>query len=69
MNFIFNKNTNTFFGRNGYLLVISAWLFTLSFIIDNYWSRTSTIKTVAQTIQKNIIKKQRKSEIFFENKA
>ena len=69
MNFNFNKNTNTFFGRNGYLLVISAWLFTLSFIIDNYWSRTSTIKTVAQTIQKNIIKKQRKSEAFFENRA
>ena len=69
MNFIFNKNIHIFFKRNGYLLVLSAWLFTLSFIIDNYWSRTSTIKTVQQTIQNNIIKKQRTSDALFGNKS
>jgi two-component system, NtrC family, nitrogen regulation sensor histidine kinase NtrY len=54
------KNTNNFFGRNGYLLVASAWLFTLSFIIDNYWSGSSTSKAVRKEVQKDILKKQRK---------
>ncbi|HSQ45263.1 MAG TPA: hypothetical protein VLM16_09715, partial [Ginsengibacter sp.] len=69
MNSIFNKNTNTFFGRNGYLLLASAWLFTISFIIDNYWSGTSTINAVQRRIQRNINKNQRKSDDFFNNTA
>ncbi len=35
-----------FFKNNLYLLVVAAWLITLSFIIDNYWSSTSNIKAV-----------------------
>ncbi|MEP6949862.1 MAG: ATP-binding protein [Ginsengibacter sp.] len=58
------KNTDNFFGRNGYLLVASAWLFTLSFIIDNYWSGNSTIKTVQKTIQRDILRKQKKIQAF-----
>ncbi|KAA9041063.1 GHKL domain-containing protein [Ginsengibacter hankyongi] len=69
MNSIFNKNTNTFFGRNGYLLLASAWLFTISFIIDNYWSGTSTINAVQRRIQRNINKNQRRSDDFFNNTA
>ena len=69
MKFTFNRNTNTFFGRNGYLLLASAWLFTLSFIIDNYWSGTSTINAVQKGIQKNIITNQKKSKAFFNNTA
>jgi len=35
-----------FFKYNLYLLVAAAWLITLSFIINNYWSSTSNIKAV-----------------------
>src|SRR3954470_24779653 len=45
---------NTFFSRNSYLLVTAAWLITISFIIDNYWSRTSTRSSVQRAIQNDI---------------
>lgn len=61
---IFNKNDN-FFKRNNYLLVAAAWLFTISFIINNYWSGTSTPFAVQNEIQRNINKKQKKVEKFF----
>ena len=67
MKFNFNNNANTFFGRNGYLLLASAWLFTISFIIDNYWSGTSTINAVQKRIQKNIQVYQKKSKAFTNN--
>lgn len=35
-----------FLKTNFYLLVVAAWLITLSFIIDNYWSSTSNLKAV-----------------------
>jgi two-component system, NtrC family, nitrogen regulation sensor histidine kinase NtrY len=66
---IWIKNTDNFFGRNGYLLVASAWLFTLSFIIDNYWSGSSTIKTVQKTIQRDILRKQKKIQNFLNDTA
>lgn len=31
---------------HGYLLVIAAWLFTISFIVNNYWAFTSTPEKV-----------------------
>lgn len=36
--------------KNSYLLVTAAWLITISFIIDNYWSGSSS----TQALQKNI---------------
>lgn len=47
----------------------SAWLFTLSFIIDNYWSGSSTIKTVQNTLQKDILRKQKKIQGFLNDTA
>ncbi len=61
------KNTNTFFGRNGYLLVASAWLFTISFIIDNYWSGNSTSRAVEKVVQRDILTKQRRLEKLYSN--
>ncbi len=63
------KNTNSFFGKNGYLLVASAWLFTLSFIIDNYWSGNSTTKAVQHEVQRDIYKNQKKIEAFVKDTA
>lgn len=67
MNFKINKDLKTFFGRNIYLLVTTAWLFTLSFLIDNYWSSISTSVTARRAIQNNIIKNQKKSFAFLED--
>ncbi len=61
------RNTNTFFGRNNYLLIASAWLFTFSFIIDNYWSGTATTNAVQKAVQKNIIKQQRRVLDFYKD--
>ncbi|MEO6455732.1 MAG: HAMP domain-containing sensor histidine kinase, partial [Ginsengibacter sp.] len=44
-----------------------AWAITISFIIDNYWSGTSTHASVQKTIQKDIQKKQKDFEAFCEN--
>jgi two-component system nitrogen regulation sensor histidine kinase NtrY len=52
-NYNYLQNNNSFkrqFLKNSYLLVTAAWLITISFIIDNYWSGTSSV----QAIQKNI---------------
>ncbi len=65
----FNYNANTFFGRNNYLLLASAWLFTIAFIINNYWSGASNINAVQKAIQKNITTNQKKSDHFFNNTA
>ncbi len=55
---------NGFLAKNGYLLIAAAWLITISFIIDNYWSGTSTPKGVQRIIQKDIQKKQKDFEVF-----
>lgn len=45
----------------------SAWLFTLSFIIDNYWSGNSTTRTVEKAVQSDILKKQKKILALYKN--
>lgn len=39
-----------FISSNLYLLVLAAWLITLSFIIDNYWSASSNEKNVVRKL-------------------
>ena len=43
-----------FIKRNSYLPVAAAWLFTLSFLIDNYWLGNSTVKEVQQQLQQYV---------------
>ena len=45
-----NYTFKQIFLKNSYLLVTAAWLITISFIIDNYWSGSSS----TQALQKNI---------------
>ncbi|HRI23817.1 MAG TPA: HAMP domain-containing sensor histidine kinase [Ferruginibacter sp.] len=40
--------------KNSYLLIIAAWLVTISFIIDNYWSGNSSVGAVRENIQRYI---------------
>ncbi len=61
------KNSNSFFGKNGFLLVAAAWLLTISFIIDNYWSGIATPKSVHNAIQKDIVKNQKSIAGFYKD--
>ncbi|MEP7252408.1 MAG: ATP-binding protein [Ginsengibacter sp.] len=63
------QHTNSFFGKNGFLLVAAAWLLTISFIIDNYWSGVATTNSVQKTIQKNIIRNQKKIQSLYEDSS
>lgn len=40
--------------RNSYLLIIAAWLVTISFIIDNYWSGNSSVIAVQKNLSNYI---------------
>lgn len=68
VNFKFSKK-DSFFNKNAYLLIIAAWLFTFSFIINNYIRGSSSDATVKHQIEKDIIKKQKKVVAFFSDSA
>ncbi|WP_295117368.1 HAMP domain-containing sensor histidine kinase [uncultured Chitinophaga sp.] len=53
------KEIRFFFLRNGYLLIIAAWLFTFSFLFNNFWSYYSSEEGVRQTLQSSIHSRQR----------
>lgn len=64
--FRFNKQ---FSKRNNYLLLGAAWLLTLAFVINNYWSVTSTPRAVQKTIEKKITERQLELKNFLEDTA
>ena len=43
-----------FFSKNAYLLLIAAWFVTLSFIVDEYWSANSSMRSVHNKISNYI---------------
>jgi two-component system, NtrC family, nitrogen regulation sensor histidine kinase NtrY len=51
-----------FIYQQGYLLITSAWLFTLSFVIGNYWSYTSSERAVTRSLESYINVNERKVE-------
>lgn len=55
---------DTFFKRNSFLLIIAAWLVTLAFIVNNYWSGSSTSNAAQKAIQKEINKNEREINAF-----
>lgn len=54
-----DNSLKKFLRNNSYLLVIAAWLVTLSFIVDNYWSANSSVKAVQKKLT-NYIHQQEK---------
>lgn len=48
------KEIRLFFLRNGYLLIISAWLFTFAFLFNNYWSYYSSPHGVQRSLESDI---------------
>jgi two-component system, NtrC family, nitrogen regulation sensor histidine kinase NtrY len=51
-----------FFVNKIYLLVIAAWLVTISFIIDNYWSVNSSVRAVKKNITAKIHQEEKEVE-------
>ena len=45
------KILNRSFYKNGYLLIIAAWLYTISFIFSNYWVYSSSPKKIANQFE------------------
>ncbi|MGN6511549.1 MAG: hypothetical protein ACTHLD_18940, partial [Chitinophaga sp.] len=44
--------------RNGYLLIIAAWLFTFAFLFNNYWSYYSSPHGVQRSLEDDISSRQ-----------
>ncbi len=40
--------------RHGYLLLIAAWLYTISFVFTNYWSYSSSPQKVKNSLENYI---------------
>lgn len=55
--------------NNSYLLIIAAWLITISFIIDNYWSGTSSLKAVKKSLTEYINTQEKDFDTFTKNAA
>lgn len=52
------KEIRLFFLRNGYLLIIAAWLFTFAFLFNNYWSYYSSPHGVQRSLESDIRSRQ-----------
>ncbi|PJJ75881.1 HAMP domain-containing protein [Thermoflavifilum aggregans] len=49
-----------FLWRNGYLLIGAAWLLTLAFLVDHYWSYYSSDQRVVASIQQHLRERENK---------
>jgi len=58
-------SNDTFLKRNSYLLLAAAWLLTIAFIINNYWSVTSTPQSVQKRIQIELTAKEKTVDKLF----
>lgn len=60
MIYILNKS----FYKNGYLLIIAAWLYTISFIFSNYWSYSSSPQRVKEKFESYLKDSEKKFDTF-----
>lgn len=61
---ILKKFWNDIVYNNGYLLIGSAWLFTISFIFSNYWSYTASPGGITKSLEKYIWHNERNFDLF-----
>jgi two-component system, NtrC family, nitrogen regulation sensor histidine kinase NtrY len=47
------------FRKNAIFLLAAGWLFTLAFIVDNYWYSSSSIKYLTRNIQQDVLEQER----------
>ncbi|PUZ24235.1 His Kinase A (phospho-acceptor) domain-containing protein [Chitinophaga costaii] len=53
------KDIRLFVLRHGYLLIMAAWLFTLAFLFNNYWSYYSSPQGVKRSLEESIQDRER----------
>lgn len=58
-----------FLYTHAYLLVLAAWLFTLSFVVDNYWSVNASLKGVKNAISKDLHEGQKQVQKWWRDTA
>lgn len=63
------KEIRLFFLRNGYLLIIAAWLFTFAFLFNNYWSYYSSPHGVQRSLESDIQDRQEEFNDLVEDSA
>lgn len=51
--------------KNGYLIIIAAWLYTISFIFTNYWSYHASPEKVKSTLEQSIHQEEQKINQLF----
>ncbi|MGX5819862.1 sensor histidine kinase [Chitinophaga lutea] len=56
------KEIRLFILRNGYLLIVAAWLFTFAFLFNNYWSYYSSPHGVQRSLENDIHSRQESFE-------
>ena len=57
------------FFKNSYLLVTAAWLITLSFIVDNYWSGNSSPHALQKIINSYILQQENDFDLLIKDTA
>ena len=57
------------FYKNGYLLIIAAWLYTISFIFSNYWFYTSSPQRVQKQLESFVKNSEKRFERFASDTA
>lgn len=50
------------FIRHGYLIIIAAWLYTISFIVHNYWNNNSTPQKVQKRLADYLVEREKTFE-------
>ncbi|MBX5439747.1 MAG: hypothetical protein IRZ29_09425, partial [Thermoflavifilum sp.] len=48
------RDFRSFLWKNGYLLIGAAWLLTLAFLVDHYWSYYASDERIAASIQQHL---------------
>lgn len=66
---LLKTNDKSFLRRNYILLIAAVWFFAMAFVINNYWSVSSTPRAIQKTLEKNIIERQSQVSRFLEDSA
>lgn len=52
-----------------WLVLLAAWVYTLTFVFNNYWSQSSSLPSIAMSMQKRVVALQKSFENFYVDKA
>ena len=53
--------------KNGWWLIAAAWVYTLTFIFNNYWSKFSSLPSITKSFEKRVHKKLSHFETFYKD--